>query len=374
MTSDHGARLLVSTRKGLFVMRRAEAGFTIESVSFLGAAVTMALADPRDGSMYAAVGHGHFGAKLHRSRDGGSSWEEIAAPKYPEKPEGEDDRDPMRGTPVSWSLDQIWSLEAGGADEPGVLWCGTIPGGLFRSADSGASWSMIRSLWDDPRRRSWFAGGYDAPGIHSICVDPRDARHVTVGVSCGGVWVTRDSGATWQLQADGMYAVFMPPERKFDPTIQDPHRVVQCVSSPDCLWAQHHCAVFRSTDGGRSWTDVPAASPSGFGFAVAVHPKDPEIAWFVPAVKDEQRVPVDGKVVVSRTRDGGKTFDVLRRGLPQEHAYDLVYRHALDVDASGDRLVMGSTTGSLWTSDDQGDSWQVVSHHLPPVYCARFIA
>ena len=114
-------------------------------------------------------------------------------------------------------------------------------------------------------------------------------------------------------------------------------------------------------------------SPSSFGFAVAVHPADPETAWLAPAHSDGRRVPVDGRVVVARTRDGGKTFDSCARGLPAQHAYDLVYRHGLDVDESGTRLIMGSTTGTLWVSEDQGDSWSEVSAHLPPIYVTRFV-
>ena len=53
-----------------------------------------------------------------------------------------------------------------------------------------------------------------------------------------------------------------------------------------------------------------------FGFPVVVDPADPNTAWFVPAIKDEKRIPVGGKLVVARTRDGGKTFDVLGDGLP----------------------------------------------------------
>jgi hypothetical protein len=109
-----------------------------------------------------------------------------------------------------------------------------------------------------------------------------------------------------------------------------------------------------------------------FGFAVAVHPHDPNTAWFVPAEKDEKRLPVDARVVVARTRDGGATCEVITKGLPQEHAYDLTFRHALDVDGRGQTLAFGSTTGSLWVSDDAGDSWQQVSAHLPPIYCVRF--
>ena len=111
---------------------------------------------------------------------------------------------------------------------------------------------------------------------------------------------------------------------------------------------------------------------SSFGFAVAEHPQDSHTAWFVPAVKDERRVPVDGALVVNRTRDGGQTFETLRSGLPQRHAYDLIYRHGLEVAADGQTLLMGSTTGNLWASGDAGDSWQTVSQQLPPIAAVRF--
>src|SRR5690606_13169495 len=120
-------------------------------------------------------------------------------------------------------LDRIWALEAGGPDEEGVLWCGTLPGGLFRSSDQGESWNLVESLWNEPGRREWFGGGADKPGIHSVCVDPRDSRHVTVGVSCGGVWVTTDGGESWRCRADGIWAAYMPPEQKDNPNIQDVH-------------------------------------------------------------------------------------------------------------------------------------------------------
>lgn len=352
-------KLQVATRKGLFQLSRAGSRWEVESISFLGAPVT---AVAQAGSeLFAAVGHGHFGAKLHRRRDG--RWEEVAVPKWPQKPDGPPEKDTM-GRVIPWSLEQIWSLEAAG----GTLWCGTLPGGLFRSDDAGASWTMIRSLWDREERREWFGGGYDFPGIHSIALD---GRRVVAGVSCGGVWASEDAGETWELRGKGLYAAFMPPERKFDQRIQDPHRLARCAAAPDVIWAQHHNGAFRSTDAGRTFSEIHVA-PSSFGFAVAAHPRDPQTAWFVPAVKDELRVPVDGALVVSRTRDGGKSFEVLRQGLPQAHAYHLVYRHGLDVDAGGETLAMGSTTGALWTSDDAGDSWTAVSRDLPPIFAVRF--
>jgi hypothetical protein len=127
-----------------------------------------------------------------------------------------------------------------------------------------------------------------------------------------------------------------------------------------------------SRDAGRSCTEITGVDPSVFGFAVVVHPEAPDSAWFVPGIKDQFRYPVDGKLVVTRTRDGGESFEQLGKGLPQEHAYDLVYRHGMDIDASGNSIAFGSTTGNLFVSDDQGDSWQAVSHTLPPIYCVRY--
>jgi hypothetical protein len=361
--------LLVSTRKGLFTVARKAREWQIANVDFLGDNVTLALSDPRDGRRYVALDHGHFGVKMHRST--GNGWEEIPAPVYPPKPEGHEEFD-FWGRPLNWSTARIWALAAGGADEPGVIWCGTLPGGLFRSTDHGQSWEMVRSLWDHPLRRKWNGGGADLPGIHSICIDPRDSKRVWVGVSTGGIWFTEDSGATWELRGNGMRAEYMPAEQAHDPIAQDVHCLVQCPIAPSRMWVQHHNGIFVSSDESKTFTEIKDVEPSTFGFAVAVHPREPDTAWFVPEIKDEKRIPRAGRLVVTRTRDGGKSFETLAKGLPQTHAYDIVYRHALALDQTGERLAFGSTTGGLWVSEDQGDSWDCVSHTLPPIYAVRF--
>ena len=357
-------RAFVSTRKGLFDLSKRGGAWQIGDVHFLGDPVSNALYDRRDGTLYAALNLGHFGVKLHRKDPGSATWTEIAAPVYPAKPEGTEDK-------TDWALKMIWTLEAGGEDQPGVLWAGTLPGGLFKSSDRGDSWQLVRSLWDQPSRPNWFGGGYDTPGIHSICVDPRDSRKVLVAVSCAGVWRTEDGGETWALSAKGMRAEYMPPEQAFDEVAQDPHRMVRCKGMPDHLWVQHHNGIFRSADDGRSWTEHKAEG-SSFGFVVGAHPEDCNRAWFVPAEADQRRVPVEGALYVSRTSDGGNTFEQLRSGLPQQHCYDLIYRHGLAVGDDGRSLMMGSTTGGVWASEDGGDSWKAVSMNLPPVYAVSF--
>lgn len=359
-------RLFVATRKGLFTVTRGRDRWSHGEPAFLGDPVTAVLRDGRDGTLYAALNLGHFGVKMRRSTDDGRTWEEHAGPAYPPEPPGAPQDPP-------WKLVQVWTLEPGGADEAGVLWAGTIPGGLFQSRDAGNSWSLVSTLWNHPARGQWMGGGYDAPGIHSICVDPRDSRRVTVAVSTGGVWQSRDRGESWTACASGMRAHYMPPERRDDPVVQDVHRMVACPARPDTLWVQHHNGMYRSTDGAASWQEIREPALSAFGFAVVVDPRDAETAYFVPAIKDEHRVPVDAALAVTRTRDGGRTFEVLREGLPQP-SYDLVYRHGLAIDAGGERLAMGSTTGGLWISEDRGARWQCVSAHLPPIYAVRFDA
>jgi len=352
-------RLLVSTRKGLLILERKGGTWSVVATAFPGVAVTAALADPRDGAIYVALKHGHFGPKVHRSDDGGRTFAEIGSPAFPAD---------AAGAP---SVFQYWTLEGGGPQHPDRLWMGCIPAGLFRSDDRGASWQFVDSFWNVPGRDKWFGGGYDDAGIHSVSPDPRDPGRLVLAISCAGVWETRDDCNSWNLIGKGQIATFMPPDQQEKLDSQDPHRVVRCSGAADVMWMQHHCGVYRSDDAGVTWAQI---RPPGddFGFAVAVHPKDAKTAWLVPAMKDELRMPRDGAMYVHRTQDGGATWQALRNGLPQQDAFDLVYRHGLDVNADGARLAMGSTTGSLWCSDNGGEDWQLVNAHLPPIYAVRF--
>jgi hypothetical protein len=355
--------LHVATRKGLFELRRSGDAWRLGRPHFPGEPVTQVLSVGN--TWYAALRLGHFGVKMKRSDDQGRSWEEVAAPAFPPKPtEGR-----FKDDPTPWSVDLLWALEEGG----GRLWAGAMPAGLFTSTDRGASWQLVTSLWERPDRPEWFGGGYDHAGIHTILVDPRDPAHVTIAISCAGVWQTRDAGATWANTSEGMDAgVYMPPERRFDGNVQDVHRLGACAAQPDVIWAQHHGGLYRSSDGGMSWKTIPAPSPSGFGFAVAAHPTDPQRAWFVPAHSDAQRMPAEGCMVVNEAREGGASFVTHGEGLPARDAYHLVYRHSLVCADDGRTLAMASTTGGLWVSEDAGVSWDCVSRDLPPIAALRF--
>ena len=348
--------LAIGSRKGLILYTAAGTGWRYDGVRFRGTPVSMVMQDPRDGCLYAALDYGHFGPKLHRSDDGGANWIEVTPPAFP-----------VSNQKDAPAVLNIWAMEPAGRDMPGAIFVGTVPAGIFRSDDKGMTWVMNEPFMALPERPQWGGAGNDTPAISSLSLHPADSRRMAVAISAGGVWQTEDGGKSWTNTSKGIWAAYLPPDQAENPNLQDVHQMRRAPSNPDRLYIQHHNAVFTSDTGGRSWKEISKA----FGFSVAVHPKDPLTAWFVPGEKDEYRMPKDEMFCVSKTSDGGKTFRSITRGLPAKPAFDLVLRHALDVDETGDRLAFGSTTGNLWTSFDGGEGWELLSGHLPPVYCVR---
>jgi len=383
-------RILVGTRKGTFVVTKSKGRWSPTLSGHAGAGVNFVAADPSTGTLWAALGHGHWGAKLSRSTDGGGSWEDAPQVKYPDGarhylPPAPSETGPGEGAPVlkPATLLKLWTIAFGG---DGKIYLGTIPGGLFVSSDGGENFELNRGLWDHESRggdlssgegngtTKWFgtpaAEGEFSPGLHSVVVDPRDPGRVLVGISTAGVFETTDGGETWRARNQGLLMDYAP-----DPADEwaghDPHFIALCGSQPDHVWQQNHCGVFKSDDGGATWRKVsrPEAGVH-FGFPIAVDEEDGKTAWVLPGLSDQQRTTVDGGLFVARSEDGGESWSRLDAGLPKENAFDVVYRHALDNDHG--RLAFGSTTGNLYVSEDRGESWQTVANNLPPIYSVRF--
>lgn len=387
-----GHRILVGTRKGTFIVEKAGGRWTPRLSGHAGTGVSFVARDPHTGTLWAALGHGHWGAKLSRSTDDGATWADAGQIKYPAgaryiaPPEPTDeapDGGPAKIVYKDATLLKLWVLAFG----PGKIYVGTIPGGLFVSDDGGESFSLCLGLWNHESRGGdlfagdgtgvthWFGtpaseGGEFAPGIHSIVTDPRDPDRLLVAISTAGVLETTDGGATWRSRNRGLLMDYLP-----DPAAEwghDPHYVERCPGQPEHVWMQNHCGVFYSADDAATWKKVSRPDQGvHFGFPVAADDADGRTAWVVPGKSDQHRTTIDGALFVARTRDGGETWDALREGLPQEHAYDVVYRHALS--QRGGVVAFGSTTGNLFVSDDRGDSWTSVACHLPPIYSVRIV-
>jgi photosystem II stability/assembly factor-like uncharacterized protein len=384
--------ILVGTRKGTFVVDKQNGRWKPRLAGHAGQGVNFVARDPESGTLWAALGHGHWGAKLSRSSDGGQSWQDATQIKYPEgarylSPPMPSEDGSVTGAVVAKdaTLLKLWIIEFGPA---GRVYVGTIPGGLFISKDGGESFELNRGLWNhDSRGGDLFGGGEGsgmthwfgtpaavesgefAPGIHSISVDPRNPDRVLIAISTAGVLETQDGGATWRGRNKGMLNDYLP-----DPAAEwghDPHFVTLSKGQPEHVWQQNHSGVFYSSDGAATWTRVSQPDVGvHFGFPIAVDAEHGKTAWVVPGKADSARMTIDGGLFVARSSDGGQSWQQLREGLPQENAYDVVYRHALD--NHGDCLAFGSTTGNLYVSENRGDSWVAVANNLPPIYSVRW--
>ncbi len=349
-------KILVGTTKGLVVFEKNESGWEIGKVHFRGLPVSMVYVDERDNTWWAGLTHRHWGQKLHFSKNEGENWDTVPMPRYP------DDAEYRPGKRAF--LKKIWCMHHAGPDRPGGLWLGTEPGGLFYSDDSGQNFNLAEGLWNHPSRidgQQWFGAGRDEPFIHSIVVDPRDSSHVYIAVSCAGVFETKDGGNTWEPKNRGLVAAYLP-----NPDVavgHDPHLLLACAANPDVLWQQNHCGIFRSTNGGEEWDNVTDKNGlADYGFGLAIDPENPLRAWVIPATSDEERVAPNLALVVCRTNDGGQTWQALRKGLPQQFCFDIVFRHSLA--RQGKTLAFGTTTGNLYLSENDGDEWQCLTGNL----------
>ncbi len=359
MQAEH---LLVGTGKGLVIFKKTVKGWQYEKSDFIGLPVSYVYSDERNGTWWICIAHRHWGLKIHRSTDKGQSWQAVRTPKYPAYAK-------LRsGKPAT--LRKIWSFAHGGSDRPNRLYIGTEPGGLFYSEDGGNTFELMETLWNHPSRQDqWFGAGRDHPFIHSIVVDPRDSDHFYIAISCAGVFETTDGGQTWAPRNKGLVAAYLP-----NPDVEvghDPHLLLACRSNPNVIWQQNHCGIFRSTNGGKYWDNVTGQNGfPDYGFAIEIENDNPDIAWVIPALSDERRVAVDLSLCVCRTEDGGKSWQTLRSGLPQESCFDIVFRHSFA--KNGDTLAFGSTTGNLFLSENYGDHWKSLHGHLARVECVCF--
>lgn len=345
-------RALVGTRKGLLLLEQKGSSWKLAKSHFDGVKCSYAVWDPAKKMVWAGLNHGHWGPKLHVSRNKGKSFEEITAPKFPE---GSKD-----------SLKDFWALAR---DQRGRVWLGVEPASLFYSDNDGQSWTLCQGLENVSGKDKWFGGGTDGTCLHSLMVDPTNDDHLLIGISCAGVLQTFDRGATWTYTNKGMLAEFLP-----DPTSdigQDPHKVVMSPSNPNVLWQQNHCGLYKSEDMGQSWINLSKARgvKTAFGWDIVVDEEDARVAYTVPAQSDETRIPFKKKLFVQMTKDGGRSWKVLDKGLPKGICYDIVYRHAFAL--KGKQLMFGSTTGNLYFSGNRGSSWKQFDAHLPPIYSVR---
>ncbi len=353
--------LMIGTRKGLWIARSPDRDtWKVTGPDDLMAEVPSVAIDKRSGAprLFAGTKHWHWGPQVRRSDDLGATWQFTpdGEVRFPED--------------TGCSLEAVWAI-APSASEPGVVWAGTEPSALFRSVDGGETFAMVRPLWDHPHREQWGAG-FGGQAIHTVLPHPTDPARVTVAMSTGGVYRTYDGGASWAPANTGIKAEFMPEDSQYPEFGQCVHKVARSATQYDVLYAQNHGGVYRSDDAGDHWLSIADGLPSDFGFPVVAHPRVDGTVWVFPLAASDGRFPVGGDCRVFRSRDRGRSWEELGKGLPDGSFYSGVMRDALCVDdADPLGVYFGSRDGTVFCSADEGDTWSVVAEHLPDVLCVR---
>ncbi len=195
------AVLLVGTRKGLWIGRSdaERTSWDWSEPEFLMQGIYATCIDTRGDAprMFVSGTSEHWGPGVYRSDDLGRTWTETqgAAVRFPED--------------LGSSVERVWQIQPGRADDADVIYAGTEPSALFRSEDRGESFTLIRSLWDHPHRTEWGAG-FGGQAIHTIVPHPDDGGRLTVAMSTGGVYQTKDGGDSWAPSNSGIKAYFFP--------------------------------------------------------------------------------------------------------------------------------------------------------------------
>jgi len=218
-------------------------------------------------------------------------------------------------------------------------------------------------------------GTPDGPKLHSVLVDPRDRNHLYVAMSSGGVHESRDRGDTWSPLVKGLEVV-----EQFDAALlyfHDPHCVRYSPSNPDRLYQQNHCGIYRLDRPGDEWTRIGRTMPKqvgDIGFPMVVHPRDDKVAWVFPMDGSGvwPRTSPAGKPAAYVTKNAGRSWQRQAKGLPARDAWWTVKRQAMTAD---DRdpvgLYLGTTSGEIWASRDEGASWRCIARHLPEIYAVE---
>jgi photosystem II stability/assembly factor-like uncharacterized protein len=348
--------VLVGTKKGLFVLEgRPGEPFGVRARAFAGDPVEYAVRDPRTGRTFAGVASPFYGPKLFWTDDVDGEWTQATGLELPAG-SGE-------------AFQRLWTLVPGEAD--GQLWAGGDPGVLFESRDGGASWALNRALWDEPSRPDWQPGG-GGLCLHSIVPWPGEPDRLAIAISAAGVWLTDDGGASWRRGNEGLVPKYLPEDVPDDEIALCVHALQRAPLRPERVFMQFHGGVYRSDDGGETWSDIGTDTglPSDFGFPITVDPTDPDSAFLLPLAGDFDRVTPDGRVRVFETRDAGASWAARGDGLPQAHAYLTILRKAFarSGDGAGFELYFGATSGDVYGSGDAGATWSHVAAQLPPVY------
>lgn len=360
-----GARVLVGTRKGAFILTSDEKRkhWDISGPLFGGWEIYHMKGSPVDPNrLYASPSTDWHGQVIQRSDDGGKTWEPVGNEFVYDGDAGTHQW--YDGTPHPWEFKRVWHLEPSLTDLE-TVYAGVEDAALFRSTDGGQTWRELAGLRGHGSGPNWQPG---AGGLclHTILLDASMPERIFVAISAAGAFRTDDAGKTWKPINRGLRSEYIP-----DPTAEVGHcvhRIAMHPSRPEVLFMQKHWDVMRSDDAGESWHEVSGDLPSDFGFGIEVHAHEPDTVYVVPIKSDSEHYPPEGKLRVYRSRVGGNNWEALTNGLPQRNCFVNVLRDAMAVDTLNPcGVYFGTTGGQVYVSPDAGDNWFPIVQDLPAV-------
>src|SRR5213082_3282602 len=360
-----GVRVLVGTRKGAFILTSdgKRDRWQIDGPHFGGWEMYHIKGSPADPNrLYASQGTGWFGQLIQRSDGGGKTWEPVGNRfVYDGVPGTHLWYD---GTPHPWEFARVWHLEPSLTD-PDTVYAGVEDAALFRTTNGGQTWHELPGLRGHETGARWQPGA-GGMCLHTVLLDPKNAKRMYVAISAAGAFRSDDGGASWKPINQGLHSQYIPdPKAEVGHCV---HRIALHRSRPNVLFMQKHWDVMRSDDAGDSWREVSGNLPPDFGFVIDVHAHEPETIYVVPIKSDSEHFPPEGKLRVYRSRTGGNEWEPLTKGLPQSDCYVNVLRDAMAID-SLDKcgVYFGTTGGQVYMSPDAGDSWTPIVRDLPAV-------